>query len=102
MSINACLVELGATYKEAYSGTMCNFLGIPGCSQKPVGTIYNRMSKGEILGWAKVLYRESIIKYHPDKVHRNPDFRIFCDIKARQLNVALDRVKSLVEYNKGM
>ena len=69
-SINSCLLILGAPLQEIYK------YGRPGVPQNikrhnPIGspqnTIYERYTRSELLYWAENLYKDAVIKWHPDK-----------------------------------
>ena len=81
-SINACLLVLGYDKKACYAK----------CSNGKKGTVYDRMSPSEIWDTIKYLYRERILKIHPDKNgNGNGD-------EAAKLNIARDRAFHILSY----
>ena len=95
-SINHCLYVLGASWDEVYHISPTGQV-----NKKTIGknrSIYDNLERGELLDWAKHLYREAIIKYHPDKHPENE--RLYTEI-CQELGKVYNQAKKILLRGKG-
>lgn len=98
-SINHCLVVLGAKRNEVYftdaktGRDNSNRINIGKPCKASRHSVYDNLSKPELLDWVKHLYKESLKKYHPDLHPENP--RLYTEICQELGKAYLQAVKIL-------
>lgn len=88
-SINECFLVLGAPWDEVYSDRETR-------NNRAKRTIYNRYCKEDLLTWAENLWKQAIVKNHPDK-HKSEDFY---NQTTQVINMAFQRIKLILNRRK--